>query len=118
MPTVSVKKQKHDGSPSEDVDVVIEAKVGQTVFDELEAHGHKLPHGCLGGSCGACRMIVLKGSEFLASPDQKETKTLNIVSQNLKNKFGENYLNDKVIRLSCQTKFIEEDGEIEIVPAP
>jgi ferredoxin len=118
MPTVSVKKQNQDGSPSNEIDIIVEARKNQTVYDEIESHGHKLPHGCLNGSCGACRMVVLNGRECLSIPEEKETKTLEIILRNYKNKFGESFLLDKEIRLSCQTKFIDDKGKVEIVPAP
>ncbi len=118
MPTVSVKKQNLDGSPSDEVEVVVEAGLEKTIYEEIEDHGHKLPHGCLNGACGACRMVVLKGEELLAPPNEKETKTLSIIFKNYKNKWGEDFLKGKTIRLSCQSKFIEVDGEVEVAPAP
>lgn len=118
MPTVSVKERNLDGTATDNDEVAIEAEIGKTVYEEIEGHGHKLPHGCLNGACGACRMVVLKGEQLLSAPDEKELKTLEIIFKNYQNKFGEGALKGKIIRLSCQSKFIEEDGEIEIVPAP
>lgn len=118
MPTVSVKEKNKDGLVSKEVEVVLEVQMGETLYDEIAAHGHKLPHGCLSGSCGACRMVVLKGEQFLSPPSEKEIQTLKNIFSNYRQKFGDSFIENKIIRLSCQSKFIDEDGDLEIVSAP
>jgi len=118
MPTVSVQEINQDGTPSKKDELMIEVGVGKTIYEEIMPHGHKFPHGCLNGVSGACRMIVLKGDQFLSPPSEKELKTLQIIFKNYQNKFGEEALKGKIIRLSCQSKFIEDDGELEIITAP
>jgi len=117
MPTVSVKEINIDGTPSNKDEIIIEVGPEKTIYEGIEHHGHKLPHGCLNGACGACRMIVLKGAQFLSPPSEKELKTLQIIFKNYKNKFGEEALKGKIMRLSCQSKFVEDNGKIEIMPA-
>jgi ferredoxin len=90
MPTVLIK----DGNGSIKS---FEAAGQASIFDELQNLGFDLPHGCLAGSCSACKVYVLEGAECLSSPDPIESNTLS----SLKN------TNDKTpIRLSCRAKIL------------
>jgi ferredoxin len=99
MPTVLVKSS----TPNE-ADKSFEINEGETIFEGLERLGHILPHGCLAGSCGSCRVEVLKGSENLKIPGAVESDTIT----HLKNQLNRA---DASIRLACRAKII---GEIEI----
>ncbi len=81
----------------------------QTLFDCLEDAGYSLPFGCLAGSCGACRVEVIEGKEFLKNPGEVETDTINMIAKNHPNIAKEN------IRLSCRAK-IAKSGNISICP--
>lgn len=88
-----------------DQDKSYELLVGDILFDGLEAQNETLPHGCLSGSCGACRVLVTKGMELLEKPIAIELNTIEAIKKE-KNLQGD-------IRLSCRAKIIA-DGEIEI----
>jgi ferredoxin len=90
MPTVSIKDA--DGNVKN-----FEADGQASIFDELQNLGFDLPHGCLAGSCSACKVYVLEGAECLSTPDPIESNTLS----SLKSAY------DKIpIRLSCRAKIL------------
>lgn len=67
----------------------------KSLYVELEAQGVKLPHGCLAGACGACRIEVLEGSENLSTPSVIEQDTIDAIS-------NDNGYNSTTTRLSCR----------------
>lgn len=99
MPTVLVQGK----SPNEK-DQKFDVEKGHILFDELERQGLSLPHGCLAGSCGSCRIEILEGAENLSNPGAVETDTIEHIKQNYSG------LN-KIIRLSCRAKVM---GDIKI----
>lgn len=92
MPTVS----------RADTNQTFEVKEGEILYDSLTDRGATLPHGCLSGSCGACRIHVIEGAENLQSPGLIETNTIDA----LKAEFGPEFCKDKEIRLSCRAKVL------------
>ena len=104
MPTVSIKRNDND-------DLTFEVPENLVLFDALDDLGHELPHGCLAGSCGACRLIILKGKENLSPPSMIEENTLDSIRVNYQRIHGADFLKDKEIRLSCRAKVL---GDIEI----
>lgn len=97
MPTVLAK-----GFGPNNSDLEFEIKNGEVIFEAVEAQGFKLPHGCLSGSCGACRIEIISGSENLKTPSAVELDTINFLKENLASKNNDpSYLN-KNIRLSCR----------------
>jgi ferredoxin len=98
MPTVLVKM----ASPNEKV-MKFEVVEGKILFDELERLGLLLPHGCLAGSCGSCRIEILEGAQNLSEPGVVETDTIH----HIKETCGVN----KILRLSCRAKVM---GDITI----
>lgn len=100
MPTVLVKAK----SPSEK-DQKFEVNEGAILYDELERQSLVLPHGCLSGSCGACRIEVVEGAENLSTPGAVEADTIAHLKQDSSD------LNKIVIRLSCRAKVL---GNIKI----
>lgn len=103
MPTVLVHLESSDEKNSYKTQ---EYKVdtGLILHDELERQGLSLPHGCLAGSCGSCRIHVLKGLEFLSPMGVIETDTVNSIKDLYPGKY---------VRLSCRSKVY---GNIEITP--
>ncbi len=99
MPTVLVKSS----SPLE-TDKSFEIFEGETIFEGLERLGHILPHGCLAGSCGACRIEVIAGNENLKIPGAVEGDTI----AHIKNQLARSEVN---VRLACRAKII---GDVEI----
>lgn len=85
---------------------IFEVNSTQVIYDNLEAQGKILPHGCLAGSCGACRIEVLEGLEFLSPAGAIETDTI----QHLKSTHPQ--LADKNIRLSCRSKLLSNHAII------
>jgi len=101
MPTVSIKNE----------DKVFQVAEGSIIFDALEDQGRSLPHGCLAGSCGACRIKITKGSENLQMPSEIEKNTILAIKTNYQRIHGPDYLKDDTLRLSCRAKLL---GDIEI----
>ncbi len=83
------------------------------VFDALEDQGEILPHGCLAGSCGACRIEILEGAENLTPISEVETNTIEALLINYKRIHGDDRYNKKDIRLACRAKV---KGDITISP--
>jgi ferredoxin len=98
MPTVLVQGR----SPNEN-DQKFEVESGRILYDELERQGLVLPHGCLAGSCGSCRIEILEGAENLSIPGAVESDTISHIKQN--------YDSNKIVRLSCRAKV---NGDIKI----
>ncbi len=80
---------------------------GRTVFDALQDLGRDLPHGCLSGSCGSCRMWVKKSKDNLAKAGIIESNTIETIA----GEYPE--VPDDEMRLSCRAKV---KGDITIIP--
>jgi ferredoxin len=115
MPTVSVKKVNDDGTPSTENDAQLDCPSGSVLWEALDAKGHQLPHGCLSGSCTACRIEVLSGEENLSPLGPTEASTIERYKTNYQMRPNAVSLEGKTLRLSCQAK-IEGEGDIEIAP--
>jgi ferredoxin len=83
------------------------------LYDALADQGLDLPHGCLAGSCGACRINVISGVENLSKPGAIEQNTIEAVCTEYREKIGEEFLLGKTIRLSCRAKVT---GDVCITP--
>lgn len=83
MPTVLVNNQFF---------IVEENKI---LYNELSDKGLDLPHGCLAGSCGACKIEILSGAENLSTPSAVESDTLLHLGAC-----------NKTIRLACRAKVL------------
>lgn len=103
MPTVSIRGNSN----------TYKINNGEKLFHAIKDAGHELMHGCLAGSCGACRIEVHNGAKHLSPISEQESSTLKMIEQNYKRIHGPGSLDGKVIRLSCMAKFIS-DGELEI----
>lgn len=104
MPTVSIKSENKD----------FELQEEEVIFDGIDNHGHELPHGCLAGSCGACRIEVIEGAENLKPMSEIERDTVEAVIQNYERIYGKGSAKDKVIRLACRAKILT--GKVVIDP--
>ena len=103
MPTVLVHlNSTNENNPSETREYKV--NLSQILYDELERQGLQLPHGCLAGSCGSCRIHVIKGIENLSPMGPVETDTV----ESIKGSYP-----GKTVRLSCRAKVL---GDIEIIP--
>lgn len=103
MPRVSI----------EDTNQVFEVTEGEILYDSLYDQGHELPHGCLSGSCGACRIEVIEGKENLQAPGVIETNTIDALKDEFSKTKGPEFIQDKEIRLSCRAKVL---GDVSIKP--
>jgi ferredoxin len=101
MPIVSIK----------DTDKKFDVKEGDVVYDALYDRGEELPHGCLSGSCGACRVEIVSGKENLLAPGVIEQNTIDSLKEEFKSKYGEEFI-QKEIRLSCRAKI---KGDITLI---
>lgn len=96
MPTVSIKSQN----------LSFEVPENGIIFDSIDDQGHELPHGCLAGSCGACRVLVIEGAENLAKPSMIEENTIQSIIVNYKRIHGDEWLKGKTIRLACRARVL------------
>lgn len=93
-------------------DKEFECKDGNIIFDVLDGQGYQLPHGCLAGSCGACRIEICSGEENLDRPSAVESDTIKDIIPSLKRIHGSSITNTKKkIRLACRAKV---NGDISI----
>ena len=86
---------------------------GEVLYDSLHDRGLSLPHGCLSGSCGACKVEILSGKENLSPPTYVENDTIQAIKSEFIEIHGENYLVGKEIRLSCRARVM---GDITFKP--
>ena len=101
MPRVSIEGESKE----------YELNENDVLFDALDNQGLTLPHGCLAGACGACRIEVLEGKENLKEPSTIELDTLDSVKQNYERIHGAGSVGEREIRLSCRAKIL---GNIKI----
>ncbi len=103
MPTVLVHldpaEEKESKAPRN-----YKVNLSAVLYDELERQALSLPHGCLAGSCGSCRIHVIKGIENLSPMGAVETDTVNSIKD---------LYPGKTVRLSCRAKVL---GDVEIIP--
>jgi ferredoxin len=92
---------------------VFEIKENDILFDALDTQGKTLPHGCLAGSCGACRIEVISGSENLKPPSAIEENTIMAIKQNYTRIHGAGALDGREVRLSCRARVL---GDVCIKP--
>ncbi|MFG1493347.1 2Fe-2S iron-sulfur cluster-binding protein [Halobacteriovorax sp. GFR7] len=71
---------------------------GQTIFDAIQDQGLTLPHGCLSGSCGSCRIQIIEGAENLQKPGIIEENTIEAIAPEHKE------VSEGNIRLACRAK--------------
>ncbi len=87
-----------------DTEKVFEVEEGRILYDSLADQGEDLPHGCLAGSCGACRIEVITGKENLTPPGIIESNTLESLREEFIEKRGKESVEGKTIRLACRSK--------------
>ncbi|MCO4753351.1 MAG: (2Fe-2S)-binding protein [Bacteriovoracaceae bacterium] len=90
-----------------------ELEEGEILFDALDNQGEKLPHGCLAGSCGACRIEITEGAENLKPASAIERDTIEAISENYEKRNGPGSLEARTIRLSCRARVL---GDVSIKP--
>ncbi len=105
MPTVSIKSLNKQ----------FEVNKNEIIYDALERQGHELPHGCLAGSCGACRIEILEGAENLEPASSMEENTIGALKTNYERLHGRGSAANKIIRLACRAK-LNGDGDLVIEP--
>jgi ferredoxin len=103
MPTVSIK----------DTNTLMEVNEGEILYDSLFDRGVELPHGCLSGSCGACRVEVLDGIDCLSPVGIIEGNTIDALKDEFRQIKGEEFVERTHIRLSCRAKVM---GNVTIRP--
>jgi ferredoxin len=96
MPIVSFKDKSE----------TFEIEENAILFDALDDAGEQLPHGCLAGSCGACKVEITSGAENLKAPSEIEKNTIEAIKQNYERMNGAGSAKDKIIRLSCRTRVL------------
>lgn len=86
-------------------------KENEIIYNGLEDQGVVLQHGCLSGSCGACKIEIIEGKENITPPGAIEENTIAAICEDYKNRLGEASIAGKTIRLSCRTKIL---GNVKI----
>lgn len=89
-----------------DSNKTFEINEGEVLYDSLSDRGEELPHGCLSGSCGACRVEIVKGQENLQMPGVIEKDTIKSLKEEFKHTRGEDFSNNTEIRLACRAKVL------------
>lgn len=92
---------------------VFEVTEGSVIYDALSDQGERLPHGCLSGSCGACRVHVISGKDHLSDPSVIELNTIESLKQEFAKQPHMNHLVNFDLRLACRAKV---KGDCEIKP--
>jgi ferredoxin len=105
MPTVSIKSRS----------LTVEVSEGEILYDSLSDRGEELPHGCLSGSCGACRIEVIKGQENLSPPGVIEKNTIEALKEEFLKTKGQTFVESTEIRLACRAKVL---ADVMIEPIP
>lgn len=103
MPTVSLTSKSK----------VFEVEENEILYDALDQQGETLPHGCLSGSCGACRIEVMQGMENLKPAGVIEQNTLDSIYEVLEKKYGKEIVSTLNIRLACRARV---QGDISFEP--
>jgi ferredoxin len=106
MPTVLVRS-----SLPNEADRQFDVTEGKILLDELENLGFILPQGCLAGSCGSCRIIVIEGAQNLSLLGAVETDTVESIVKNYCETNRSDLVVNKAIRLSCRAKVL---GDVTI----
>lgn len=101
MPIVSIEGEEK----------TYEVKEKEVIFDALDNQGLKLPHGCLAGSCGACKVEITEGKENLKAPSRVEQDTILAIKQNFERLNGAGSLDNREVRLSCRARVL---GDVKI----
>lgn len=107
MPTVSIRGNSN----------TYRINIGENLLAALEQQGLKLLSGCCAGTCGVCKIEILKGDENLNIASKDELETIAFSIKNYERKHGENAAKNKKIRLACLVKIIQ-DGVIELAILP
>ena len=81
-----------------------EVTENEIIYNALSDRGEDLPHGCLAGSCGACRIEILEGKENLLPAGIIETNTVDALKKEFAAQRGSEFVENKTIRLSCRAK--------------
>lgn len=90
-----------------------EVKEGEILYDALYDRGEELPHGCLSGSCGACRVEICTGKDNLQAPGVIEKNTIEALKDEFTKTKGIDFVKETEIRLSCRAKVI---GDVSVKP--
>lgn len=101
MPRVLIVNSSDSNSSEQSYEV----NENKSLYQEMLQHGIDLPHGCLSGSCGACRIEVIEGSENLSSISFVEQNTIDsIKEEHSQSSPIKEDLTHKDIRLACRAK--------------
>jgi ferredoxin len=77
----------------------VEAPIGTTFIDLVEACGADITFGCRNGTCGTCRIRIDEGFENLSPKGKEESDFLQSLEA------------DKRDRLACQAKIL---GDVKL----
>lgn len=110
MATVLVVEIDEQGNEISNTEKSFDVTIGDIIFDAADRANCKLPHGCLAGSCGSCRIMIIEGAENLLPEGAIENNTIT----NIVNDYGASHFTSKhKIRLSCRAR-LNKDGTVKI----
>jgi ferredoxin len=81
-----------------DLELSFDVKEEEIIYNALSDQDFELPHGCLSGSCGACRINIEAGMENL--------KPASLIEQNTIDSLKSEFPSYKNIRLACRARVI------------
>lgn len=112
MPTVSVVTIDLDGNEVQGTEKTFQVETGDIIYDGIDAQGTSLPHGCLAGSCGSCRIFVIEGSENLSGTSVIEANTIQTIESDYLSENPAHFAKGK-LRLSCRAR-LNGSGNVKI----
>ncbi len=115
MPTVSVVEVNIDREEIDGTLKKFEISEGSVIFEAIDDQGLQLPHGCLAGSCGSCKIIILEGGDTLQKMSYVENNTIEAVTEMLTKEKGQKFVSNATIRLSCRARIGDKDVKIGII---
>ncbi len=87
----------------------IHLDAGDIIYEGFERQLVTLPHGCLAGSCGACKVWVEKGADLLQAKSAVEKNTIEALLKTMQEKNHPELSAGFELRLSCRAKIKNED---------
>ncbi len=91
-----------------------ELEDNEIIYDGLAERHLELPHGCLSGSCGSCKVLICEGADHLSPPRTVEADTIAHVTETYKKLHGEKVFKGYPLRLSCRAR-VKGNITIELI---
>ncbi|EQC46951.1 2Fe-2S iron-sulfur cluster-binding domain protein [Bacteriovorax sp. Seq25_V] len=113
MPTVSVVEIDEQGNEISNSEKKFTVETGDIIYDAIDNQGCQLPHGCLAGSCGSCRILIIEGSDNVAGKSVIEGNTISNIVKDYQDQNPNHFTVGKEVRLSCRAR-LNGNGDVKI----